>query len=228
MAFEIIEEYALLRVPTFDRSVLTCSVDNRFAAPEYFRDGGGVARKDPDALAGARVPDTRRCVLRAGSHQPLAIDLRYHGLPGNAGDELGVPFERLADLGARLALPEVDDLVHATGGDYLAVRRESNEEHVVFVAFACMQRALCIEVPEAHGRVTATRRQVPAVRTECQIKDGPSMALERTRRPRYWPDPEHRLRFEQNWQNVLAREELLLFLCVNCLGTMYSHEDVLY
>ena len=37
MTFEIVEKYALLCVPAFDRPVLTCRIDDGLAAPENFR-----------------------------------------------------------------------------------------------------------------------------------------------------------------------------------------------
>ena len=60
-------------LPYFDRSILTRSVQQAFAAPKHFRHGRRMAAQGQEKVAANRVPDLCRCILRAGGHQTRAL-----------------------------------------------------------------------------------------------------------------------------------------------------------
>ena len=123
-----------------------------------------MAAQGHNAIAGKRVPNARRCILRATGHEPCSGLGGDHRLPGDAGHKFGVSLQRSTDLLASIAIPEVDQFVHAATGDDLAIGRERDEQYVVFVTFSCIHRTFCVQVPESHCRVTAARGKEATVR----------------------------------------------------------------
>mmetsp|Transcript_34603 Transcript_34603/g.52944 ORF Transcript_34603/g.52944 Transcript_34603/m.52944 type:complete len:230 (-) Transcript_34603:154-843(-) len=186
-----------------------------------------MATEDLQARLTLNVPNSGCHVLGAGSHQALVLLLGDHRLPGDARDELGVALERLADALTGLAIPKVNEFIHATTGYDFTVGRKRNEKNVVLVALTRVERGFSVQIPKAKSGIASSRSQEAAVGAECQIKNGTLVSLESGGRSGDGSDSEHGFRLEEDGEDLLAGELFLLGLSIAGLRQLDAVHDLL-